>query len=220
MIEQPVQKPHRPCLRQMGERNESRCRKVLVAQGLSSTAPNRDALAQSLALDSLIMSCNSSITERRGEDRIWLTRAGLNGSKGRCLVPLVGPARGFSPPLLGGDGPSTPLRKDSFMLSSPPSLAAQTPRLRHRVVTLDLTVRTVRPSLLDHRFSGDPWIVAHGGDTHAVCLGNYPLAWIEELSLDLPSLNRLFCALRRRPPRKRLQAKPRTSSRTKTAGVC
>ncbi|HXG09912.1 MAG TPA: hypothetical protein VNK04_09000 [Gemmataceae bacterium] len=74
-------------------------------------------------------------------------------------------------------------------------------------LTLDLCVRTVRPSLLDLRFSGDPWIVDRGAGPYALCLGNYPLAWIEKLSLDLPSLNRLFHSLRHRRPRR-----PRPSS--------
>lgn len=84
------------------------------------------------------------------------------------------------------------------MSSSVVSIAhAATVRFKARRAVQNLTIRMVRPSLLDARFSGDPWIVDRGSGPFALCLGNYPLAWIEDLSLDLPSLNRLFSNLRR-----------------------
>ncbi|HVS40405.1 MAG TPA: hypothetical protein VMS17_32910 [Gemmataceae bacterium] len=57
--------------------------------------------------------------------------------------------------------------------------------------------RTVRPSLLDLRFTGDPWVV--GGDDGAacLCLDTYQLATVAALRLDLPSLNRTWSRLRR-----------------------
>jgi hypothetical protein len=79
---------------------------------------------------------------------------------------------------------------------------------------LDLGIRTVRPSVLDLRFSGDAWIVDRGNGCFAMCLGNYPLAWIEGLALDLPSLNRMFHALRHRRPRQRRSAVPRWTDMT------
>jgi hypothetical protein len=65
-----------------------------------------------------------------------------------------------------------------------------------------LPFRTVRPSLLDLRFTGDPWI-AYGHDGPAtLCLDDYRLACICASPLDLPSLNRTLDHLRR-PTRRR-----------------
>jgi hypothetical protein len=66
---------------------------------------------------------------------------------------------------------------------------------------IDLNLRSVRPSLLDRRFSGDPWIVDQGNGTFALCLGDYHLVWFEGLAVDLPALNRLYHGMRRRRPR-------------------
>ena len=40
---------------------------------------------------------------------------------------------------------------------------------------LSVQVRAVRPSLLDPRFTGDPWVVDQGGGNAAVCLDEYLL---------------------------------------------
>ena len=61
-----------------------------------------------------------------------------------------------------------------------------------------LPVRSVRPSLLDRRFSSDAWIVDQGDGTLMLRLGDYDLASIIGLPLDLPSLNQLFGRLWRR----------------------
>jgi hypothetical protein len=70
---------------------------------------------------------------------------------------------------------------------------------------LDLSFRTVRPSLLDLRFCGDPWIVAHDDGRLAMYLGDYCLTNLEGAALDLPALNRLFDTMRHRRPRLRGQ---------------
>jgi hypothetical protein len=57
-------------------------------------------------------------------------------------------------------------------------------------------MRSFRPSLLDPRFTGDPWIVAHEDGTAALCLDGYQLTRIRLVTLDLPSLNRAFSQLR------------------------
>jgi hypothetical protein len=67
-------------------------------------------------------------------------------------------------------------------------------------------LRTVRPSLLDLRFSGDAWIVDGGDDSMTLCLGDYNLVNIQALPLDLPSLNQLFDRARHRRPRRRRPA--------------
>jgi hypothetical protein len=59
-----------------------------------------------------------------------------------------------------------------------------------------------RPTVMDRRFRGDAWVEdAHDG-TLALCLGNYPLAALQALSLDLPHLNQILDRLRQ-PPRTR-----------------
>ena len=60
-----------------------------------------------------------------------------------------------------------------------------------------LPFRTVRPSLLDLRFTGDPWVVSRSDQGASLCLDNYQLATLSALCFDLPSLNRTLCHLRR-----------------------
>jgi hypothetical protein len=57
-------------------------------------------------------------------------------------------------------------------------------------------LRSVRPSLLDLRFTGDPWVVEHDDGTATVRLDNYRLARIQTVPFDLPSLNQLLLQLR------------------------
>jgi hypothetical protein len=58
------------------------------------------------------------------------------------------------------------------------------------------TLRVVRPSLLDLRFTGDPWIVPREDGSCAICLGDTPLAGILAVQLDLPSLNNVIDRMR------------------------
>jgi hypothetical protein len=64
-----------------------------------------------------------------------------------------------------------------------------------------IRLRSVRPSVLDLRFCGDPWIVAGEDGQFALCLGDYNLASIDSLELDLPALNALLDQVRHRRPR-------------------
>jgi hypothetical protein len=66
-----------------------------------------------------------------------------------------------------------------------------------------LPFRPVRPSLLDLRFTGDPWITDGCGGHAALCLDAYQLASISALPYDLPSLNRTLDQLRRPSCRRR-----------------
>lgn len=59
-----------------------------------------------------------------------------------------------------------------------------------------LSLRSVRPSLLDLRFTGDPWVVDHEDGTASVRLDDYGLARIQAMPFDLPSLNQLWSQLR------------------------
>jgi hypothetical protein len=54
------------------------------------------------------------------------------------------------------------------------------------------------------RFCGDPWIVMADDGQFALCLGDYSLASINSLTLDLPALNSLLDRVRHRRPRYRL----------------
>jgi hypothetical protein len=66
-----------------------------------------------------------------------------------------------------------------------------------------LQVRSVRPSVVDLRFSGDPWILAGKDGRFALYLGEYALVSISGSVIDLPALNGLLDRLRHRRPRRR-----------------
>jgi hypothetical protein len=58
-----------------------------------------------------------------------------------------------------------------------------------------LVIRACRPSLIDLRFKGDPWVVQR--EKHAsVCLGDFPMGQVNVSPLDVPSLNRAFQQVR------------------------
>jgi hypothetical protein len=67
-----------------------------------------------------------------------------------------------------------------------------------------VTLRSIRPSLLDLRFSGDAWVVQPKDGQLVLCLGGSPLARISGLSLDQASLNTLVNQARHRRPRWRM----------------
>jgi hypothetical protein len=56
----------------------------------------------------------------------------------------------------------------------------------------------VRPSLLDLRFTGDPWIVDRRDGTFTLCLGDYCLVGIHGVTFDLPSFNQVLDRMRSR----------------------
>ena len=68
-------------------------------------------------------------------------------------------------------------------------------------------LRMVRPSLLDLRFTGDPWIVDRNDGSFSLCLGDYCLAGIRGVTIDLPSFNQVFDRMRNRRSRRRAPAK-------------
>jgi hypothetical protein len=57
-------------------------------------------------------------------------------------------------------------------------------------------LHSVRPSLLDLRFTGDPWVVGGRDDVASLRLADYMLARIRACPFDLPHLNNLLHALR------------------------
>jgi len=85
----------------------------------------------------------------------------------------------------------------------PASVDRASHRLR-RSPARKLSLRLVRPSMLDLRFSGDPWVEDRGEESFSLCLGDYRLVSIKGLALDLPIFNRLLDDARHRRPRWRL----------------
>ncbi len=61
---------------------------------------------------------------------------------------------------------------------------------------------TRRPTVMDQRFRGDAWVEDARDGTLSLCLGNYSLAALRGLPLDLPHLNQVLDHLRQ-PPRTR-----------------
>jgi hypothetical protein len=59
-----------------------------------------------------------------------------------------------------------------------------------------------RPTVMDRRFRGDPWVEDRHDGTLSLYIGNYCLAGLRALALDLPHLNQLLDRLRQ-PPRSR-----------------
>jgi hypothetical protein len=57
-------------------------------------------------------------------------------------------------------------------------------------------LRSVRPSLVDLRFTGDPWVVDHADGTGSLRLDNYPLVRLRALPFDFPTLNHILLQLR------------------------
>lgn len=58
------------------------------------------------------------------------------------------------------------------------------------------TIRASRPALVDLRFKGDAWVVAHDETQLSVCLGDYPLALVGATAVDLATLGNTFVRLR------------------------
>lgn len=56
-------------------------------------------------------------------------------------------------------------------------------------------VKASRPALIDLRFKGDLWVVAHG-DTAVVCLGDFPMGELAVSPFDVPALNHVLQAVR------------------------
>jgi hypothetical protein len=61
--------------------------------------------------------------------------------------------------------------------------------------SLSRVIRASRPSLVDLRFKGDPWVVQDGSQA-AVCLGDYPMTQLAVAPFDVPSLNRTLQQIR------------------------
>ncbi len=56
-----------------------------------------------------------------------------------------------------------------------------------------------RPTVMDRRFRGDAWVEDRHDGTLSLYLGNYRLARLRALPIDLPYLNQLLDRLRQAP---------------------
>jgi hypothetical protein len=86
---------------------------------------------------------------------------------------------------------------------------------------LPTRLKTVRPSLLDLRFTGDAWVVPQPDGTPALFLGGYRLVPVAALPLDLPTLNQMLDRARHQRPRwqkvTRRYQPPHCSTRTRVS---
>ena len=91
------------------------------------------------------------------------------------------------------------------MLQAPPAEPLQMRVVRRKSTqsTDRVFIRPRRPSLLEPRLVGDPWIVHEADSTLVLCFNEWPLAIVRGLPLDLPSFNHLLERLRNRPLRRR-----------------
>jgi len=86
------------------------------------------------------------------------------------------------------------------MVSAPTIVRPSLPP-RKRARPESLRVRATRPSLLDLRFTGDPWIEMNSDGRLVLRLGGYSVASIDGSPIDLPVLNGLLDRIRHRRPR-------------------
>lgn len=70
-----------------------------------------------------------------------------------------------------------------------------------RMSNFPTRLKTVRPSLLDLRFTGDACVVPQPDGPPALFLGGYRLVPVEALPLDLPTLNQMLDRARHQRPR-------------------
>jgi hypothetical protein len=64
-----------------------------------------------------------------------------------------------------------------------------------------MTLRMMRPSLLDLRFRGDSWLVDRQDGTFSLLLGDFCLASIPGVPFDLHSMNQTVDRMRHSKPR-------------------
>src|SRR5262249_26345445 len=69
--------------------------------------------------------------------------------------------------------------------------------------TVTVTIRLTRPSFLDLRLQGDPWIVDRGAETLGLFFNSWELTSVRGMPVDVPGFNQLLDRLRHRRPRRR-----------------
>jgi len=88
---------------------------------------------------------------------------------------------------------------DTLLRAAP---SCQTARPASSATSLEFKIRSVRPSLVDWRFTGDAWIENGGNGSLALCLGDYEMTHIVALALDLPSMNQILQNIWNKRPRR------------------
>jgi hypothetical protein len=76
--------------------------------------------------------------------------------------------------------------------------------------TRRITIRACRPSLIDLRFKGDPWVVRKEQEAAVVCLGDFSMGQVTVSALDVPSLNRALLQVRYGQARRNYAMRMRT----------
>ncbi len=91
------------------------------------------------------------------------------------------------------------------MLQAPPASPSPLRVVRRQTTrsSVRVLVRPRRPSLLEPRLVGDPWIIDQADEYLALCFNDWPLATVRGLPVDLPFFNHLLERLRNRPARRR-----------------
>ncbi len=91
------------------------------------------------------------------------------------------------------------------MLEALPGIPRSFRIMRRQAVRppVNLTVRPVRPSLMEFRLTGDAWIVVQEADCLSLRFNDWQLAVLAGAVIDVPSLNRWLERLRSRPVRRR-----------------
>lgn len=69
--------------------------------------------------------------------------------------------------------------------------------------TVRFSLPAKRPSLLDPRLRGDPWILPRADGNLSLCFDCWEMAAVGGSALDVPSLNGLLHRVRHRTPRRR-----------------
>jgi hypothetical protein len=78
-----------------------------------------------------------------------------------------------------------------------------TVRILHRkTVAQTMRIAGRRPSVLDLRLQGDPWIQPRADGTLALCFDAWEMASVSAVALDVPALNGLLHHVRHRSPRR------------------
>jgi transcriptional regulator with XRE-family HTH domain len=132
-----------------------------------------------------------ALTPAQAEQLLWAVNQGELDAFGEVTATLVDidarTERDTPPPEASDPPPPQSVRRKGQRTPIHPS-----PSLR---------LKTVRPSLLDLRFTGDACVLPQLDGPPALCLGGYRLVSVNALPLDLPTLNTILDRARHQRPR-------------------
>jgi hypothetical protein len=92
------------------------------------------------------------------------------------------------------------------MTTAAPARSSQIRVVRRQSLrsTINVALRPIRPSFMDLRLTGDPWICRATDGTLALQFDAWQMTLVRGTSLDLAGLNTLLDRLRSRAARRRL----------------